>query len=202
MPGICPWDDAVVSALKASCMSVHTAKAPTTLTALLVRLMDTPGVPMHYPYHHFITPAALLTLAAMERGTGADTLSAQLSLAEERARTVPGGFCGNCGACGAAIGAGIFVSVFTGGSPMSVENWQWANEVTSLCLHKIASCPGPRCCKRVTFLASQAAVPYLNEVCGLSLSLDEEISCHFHNKNPDCLERDCPFYPAQGGGVR
>ena len=100
MPGICPWDDAVVSALKASCMSVHTAKAPTTLTALLVRLMDTPGVPMHYPYHHFITPAALLTLAAMERGTGADTLSAQLSLAEERARTVPGGFCGNCGACG------------------------------------------------------------------------------------------------------
>lgn len=85
---------------------------------------------------------------------------------------------------------------------MSVENWQWANEVTSLCLHKIASFPGPRCCKRVTFLAAQAAVPYLNEVCGLSLSLDEEISCHFHNKNPDCLERDCPFYPAQGGGVR
>ena len=197
MPAVCPWNDEVVAALKENCMEVFRKKEALPADTLLIRLMEVPGVPMHYPYHHFITPIALLTLAALEEDRKAEELAQWLDGAEERARTVPGGFCGNCGACGAAIGAGIFVSVYTGASPMSVENWQWANQATGLCLQTIAAYPGPRCCKRVTFLAAQAAVPYLNQVTGLHFRLNDSITCTFHRKNATCLEEKCPFYPAE-----
>ena len=122
--------DEVFAAMREVCKRIYeTGKMIKTEDALM-ELMNMEGILMHCPYHHFIMPAALLTLAAMEDGKSWEELDQWLSITEERARTVPPGFCGNCGACGAAVGVGIFISVYTGGSPLAEDNRQWANEGT------------------------------------------------------------------------
>ena len=82
------------------CLETFSAGEMCRAEEMLMKLMDIQGVPMHYPYHHYIMPAALLTLAAIERQSSREELSAQLCEAEQRARTVPGGVCGNCGGGG------------------------------------------------------------------------------------------------------
>lgn len=189
----------VLNALTQVCLDAHRAAERLTADQLLTRLTDVPGVPVHYPYHHYIMPAVLLTLAAMETGKSGEELREMLRTAEERSKLVPGGFCGRCGACGAGIGLGIFISVWTGAAPLTVENWQWANEATGIGLQQIACYPGPRCCKRTCYLALQAGVPYANEKCGLRLTVAETIACKYEKKNPDCLGTACPFHPEQEG---
>ena len=179
--------------LKRICLEVYDEKQVLPVNLVLDRLMNLEGLPIHCPYHHFIVPAALLTETAVMTDASKDELTAWLATAEERAKTVPGGFCGNCGTCGAAVGIGIFVSVYTGASPMTVVNWQWANEATGKCLMRIAAYPGPRCCKRTCYLALQEGVPYINEKCGLALEIDPALVCTFTNRNPDCILAECPF---------
>lgn len=186
--------DEVFADLISRCKEICEKGEPLPADKILTCLMNEKGIVMHCPYHHFIMPAALLTAVALEQKRSCEELIQLLEQAEERAKTVPGGFCGNCGSCGAAVGAGIFVSVLTGASPMTRENWQWANEVTGRCLIAIARYPGPRCCKRTSFLAVREAVPYINEKCGLHLTVSEEIICEYHEKNAQCLEEECPFY--------
>lgn len=175
------------------CYEVYNKKEVEPVNVVMDRLMNLEDLPIHCPYHHFIVPAALLTETAIMTDRSIDELDVWLEIAEERAKTVPGGFCGNCGTCGAAVGIGIFVSVYTEASPMTVENWQWANESTGRCLQRIASYPGPRCCKRTCYLALQEGVPYINEKCGLSLQIDPALVCTFSNRNPDCILSQCPF---------
>lgn len=187
------WKEEVFDQLRMICMDVFRKEEILPVNEMMDRMMELEGLPIHCPYHHFIVPAAMLTQTAVMTGREQGTLLEWLELAEERARTVPGGFCGNCGACGAAVGIGIFVSVYTGASPMSVENWQWANEAAGRCLVRISSYPGPRCCKRTCYLALQEGVPYVNEKCGLSLQIDTSMVCRFTNRNPDCILEQCPF---------
>ena len=188
------WKQEVIEKMKEACLAQYRDGTAMKVDEVMKRLMDIEGVPMHYPNHHFIMPAGLLTLAAIEKGADESELSQWLETAEERAKTVPGGFCGNCGTCGSAVGVGIFISVLTGATPMAVENWQWANEATGKCLIKISQYPGPRCCKRTTFLAAAEGVPYINEKCGLHFAVNDEIECNYHIKNATCLEAECPFY--------
>lgn len=184
----------VFEAIKAHCIDVFNEKRELTVDELQVELMDTPGVPMHYPYHHFILPAALLTLAAIEKEKSLEDLQIMLTVAMERSKNVLGGFCGNYGTCGAGVGAGIFMSVYTESSPLSEESWQWCNEITGICLQKISTIPGPRCCKRTGFLSLQAAVPYANEKLGLNLKLSDKISCKYSEANAQCKKEVCPFF--------
>lgn len=183
--------------LREICMETRRAEESMSVTRMLTRLMDLEGLPMHCPYHHFIVPAALLTQSAVFEKRDVSELSAWLDLAEERAKTVPAGFCGECGTCGSAVGVGMFLSIYTGATPKSVENWQQANEITGICLQKIAAYPGPRCCKRTSFLAVNEGVPYLNEKLGLEFTIETDPSCTYHNRNAECLEGECPFY--EGG---
>lgn len=183
--------------LREICMETRRAEESMSVTRMLTRLMDLEGLPMHCPYHHFIVPAALLTQSAVFEKRDVSELSAWLDLAEERAKTVPAGFCGECGTCGSAVGVGMFLSIYTGATPKSVENWQQANEITGICLQKIAAYPGPRCCKRTSFLAVNEGVPYLNEKLGLEFTVETDQSCTYHNRNAECLEGECPFY--EGG---
>lgn len=186
--------DEIFAELKKLCSEMYENRGPLSCEKALMKLMDLEGIPMHCPYHHFIMPAALLTVVAVQENRSREELMSWLETAEERAKTVPPGFCGNCGACGAAIGIGMFISIYTEGSPLSVENWQWANEGTGRCLLAIAAYPGPRCCKRTTFLAARAGIPYINEKCGLHLVISDDIRCEYHDKNAQCLEEKCPFY--------
>lgn len=174
--------------------TLHSGTVPAA-EELLNRMMDHPDVPMHYPYHHFIMPAALLTLAAMETGKTEAALEKMLAEAKKRALQIPGGFCGLCGTCGAGTGAGIFMSIFTKTTPKSVETWKWCNELTGRCLQRIASVEGPRCCKRVSYLSAAEAVPYVNEKLGLHLRTASGLRCKYHGKNPECRGAGCPYFP-------
>lgn len=187
--------DEVFEQLKQHCLETFEEKKDLPVDELLMELMDNPEVPIHYPYHHFIVPAALLTSAAIQDGSSVNELEEMLDTALERSRNILGGFCGNYGACGAGVGAGIFMSVYTDSSPMSEKSWQWANEITGICLQNISKIPGPRCCKRTGFLSLQAAVGYINEKLELNLRLNESIMCRYYDRNKDCKLRECPFYP-------
>ena len=177
------------------CLSIFRSGKQENVVAIMEEMMDDPQVPMHYPYHHFILPAALLTSAAMvKQDKTEEELKEELLVAKERAKQVPGGFCGNCGACGAGIGAGIFMSVYTQSSPMSEQTWQWCNEITAVCLQHISSVAGPRCCKRTCFLSVQAAVPYIESKLGIRLPMPETILCKYKDNNTTCKKMACPFF--------
>ena len=185
----------VYDAITAQCLAAHAGKELLTIDELLMRLMDLEGIPMHCPYHHYIMPAALLTLAAIERDLPKETLTAWLSTAQERGKLVPGGVCGNFGACGNGVGVGIFVSILTGSTPKSTDTWKLCNEASAKALLHLAEYGGPRCCKRTAFLAAAEAVDFANSQLGLHLRIHDQILCRYHHKNAECLEDSCPFYP-------
>lgn len=194
MAHIIVLEERIFDELKDICLDVYGKQTMMTVDELMGLMMDHPEVPMHYPYHHFIMPAALLTLAAMEEKVQIEALEEMLMLAITRSKDILGGFCGNYGACGAGVGAGIFMSIYTDASPMAVKNWQWANEVTGIALQAISKVPGPRCCKRTAYLSLQAAVPYINEKLELHLSVNDHIQCKYYERNAQCKKSVCPYY--------
>lgn len=181
-----------------TCMSIYDAGEKLAVDEILTKLMDIPGVPMHDPFHHYIMPAASLVAAALVTGADRENLQKWLSEAKRRGKTVPGGFCGECGSCGSGVGAGIFLSVYTGAAPTKRENWALVNRGTGYALTKVAEYPGPRCCKRTLFLATQAVCEYARDNLGLAIEANDKIKCHYYKNNKECLLKECPFFPARG----
>lgn len=176
-----------------ACLKAFDAEDITPLE-LLETLMDRPGVPMHDPIHHYIMPATLLCLAARSAGKSREELAKNLAEAEERARKLLPGFCGWWGACGSAVGCGVFASVWMGVSPKKEANWAQINAFTAKCLQNVASVNGPRCCKRTSYLALQAAIQAAKELFGLNLGEAPEPSCTWSHFNRECKKDACPFY--------
>jgi len=176
------------------CMEIKKSNEKVSVTELLIRLMDSEGMLIHCPYHHFVVLAAVMTVVAMEKNEQDEVLEGWLNKAKSRAKTIPGGMCGEYGSCGAAIGIGIAVSVMTGATPKSTENWKWANEATGRALMKVAEYGGPRCCKRVSFLSVSEGVKYINEIFGLNLDSGESVSCKYYKENTECIGGKCPFF--------
>lgn len=169
--------------------------AQTTLrdpVEMAITLMRHPAVAMHGPEHHFLVPAVLLA-AYYHDQPGAGRLG-KIRQARKRAEGVRGGSCGFCGNCGAAVGTGIFVSLVTGASPLSKEEWRLSNRMTAASLLEIAEHGGPRCCKRDTFLALQTAHGFAQRELGISLELTSPIRCEFSPMNKECLKGECPFF--------
>ena len=107
---------------------------------------------------------------------------------------VKGGSCGLLGDCGAAVGAGIFISIITGATPLSREEWRMANLMTARALESIALHGGPRCCKRNTFLALKEAIRFLSKEIGIRLPEPGDIYCRYSEQNRECLKESCPFF--------
>jgi hypothetical protein len=156
-------------------------------------LMRHPKLKLHGPEHHFLVSAALLAAQASATGKRAD-LPRLLAEARRRSEPVGGGFCGFQGACGAAIGVGIYASLATGASPLTVEPWGLANGATARALDVVSRVGGPRCCKRTTGLVLLAAVRFAKERLGVRLSSSTE-PCEWADANAECIEARCPFYP-------
>ncbi len=174
---------------------LHRGRDP---VALATALMRHPAVKMHGPEHHFLVPAALL--AAWSDASGAPRRDELLSEARRRSDTVVGGSCGYHGACGSGVGVGIFASLATGATPRSGASWGQANRATAHALQVIGNAGGPRCCKRTTWLALLSGMRFAREELGVPLE-GRGPRCEFHARNADCLERDCPFYPAAGAAA-
>lgn len=156
-------------------------------------LMKNPTVNMHGPEHHFLVPAALIAAYYNVKGT-VDTKGQKIGHARQRAEMIKGGFCGFLGNCGAAVGTGIFLSLITGATPLSREEWKLSNLITAKSLEKIAMHGGPRCCKRNSFLAIRSAADFTRENFGIVMPITTPITCQFSAINKECLTKDCPFY--------
>ena len=185
--------DEIFGAIKEKCLTLFDEKK-TDLYEMAAELMDIREIPMHYPYHHYIVPAVLLTACHGAAGGERGELLKKLDTAEQRARNVLGGFCGFYGACGAGIGVGIFYSVYQEISPLSQEGGAAANQATADALTAIAGVEGPRCCKRCCFLALYSARKTIEEKLGIRLSMPEQIRCSYSGRNLDCKKEACPFF--------
>lgn len=161
--------------------------------ALATQLMQLPGVPIHGPVHHLLLPATLLT--AFYNETKAIELKAALQEADKRSIEVPGAACAHWGACGAAIGTGMFVSILKDVGPLSLDTWREVGQLTAKSIDKISGLGGPRCCKRDSYLALAQAVAYSNESLGTHFPTDTP-SCIFYSNNRQCKGKACPFFPA------
>jgi len=190
----------------AICDKCHRAGALEILEAIVRRtdatdpirlaqeIMATPAFSMHGPEHHALVPAVLL---AALRNLGVPVTDRQMATALARGSQLPGGICGNWGACGAALGAGIGLSVARGLHSLKREEWGQTNRDTGAILGRVAAYGGPRCCKRTTFTALRAAVEVLERdgAAKFPASAHELPVCQDFWRNKECLKLDCPYYP-------
>ena len=160
---------------------------------ILERMMHMPFCHMHGPEHHTLVGVALLT--AYHNAGGKIELLSALKEMLARGRKVPGGACGFWGSCGAAISTGMFMSIISGATPLAGEVWGRANLMTSKALQSIGEVGGPRCCKRNSYLAIQAAVQYVAETQGFVMQASP-IVCNRSAKNNQCIGNRCPFHPS------
>ena len=156
-------------------------------------IMASSFVHMHGPEHHFIVGASLL--CAFCNTYGEVALENALNAVISRGKKVPGGFCGMAGCCGAAVSAGIFLSVILKATPMSKEEWALSNRMTSRCLEAVSRLGGPRCCKRDSYTTILAAAEFLREELGKPLGVSDEILCSHFGGNAECLKVECPYFP-------
>jgi hypothetical protein len=156
-------------------------------------LMKNPKIKAHGPEHHFLFPAVLIN-SYYNAKKEFSLKKEKLETARKRASSVPGGYCGFYGACGAGVGNGIFISTITNATPLSKIEWKLANLITGITLTSIAQNGGPRCCKRDGFIAITEAVDFVKNNLGIALELPEDLVCDFNKLNKECLTNECKFY--------
>jgi len=163
---------------------------------MAVELMHSQAVKMHGPEHHFLVPAVLLTAYYNTLGGIKSITEKEKKLREAKTRSekVLGGFCGFYGACGAAVGTGIYISLVTNATPVSKQEWMLSNLMTSQSLNCIACAGGPRCCKRDTFIAITEAVSFTAKNLNIEIPLSAGIKCGFSHLNRECLQTGCDFF--------
>lgn len=157
---------------------------------IIEKMMRQPFCHMHGPEHHVMVGAALLT--AYKNAGGDIELSSALSEMMNRGKSVPGGACGFWGACGAGISSGMFISIISKSTPLSVEPFALSHKMTAKSLEKIGEIGGPRCCKRDSYLSIMSAVDFVRDYFNIEMEI-QEIVCTHAAKNNQCIGTRCPF---------
>lgn len=161
---------------------------------VLEHMMAMPFCHMHGPEHHILVGASLLT--AYHNAGGEVDLEKALPEMVRRGKEVPGGACGNWGACGAALSTGMFMSIITRNTPLSTDSWRLCNRITANALTDISSHGGPRCCKRDSYLAIGAAVDFVEKELGVKME-QQKVTCTRSQYNNQCIGNQCPFFPKE-----
>lgn len=158
---------------------------------IIEKMMTLPTCHMHGPEHHIMVGASLIT--AYKNAGGDVDLEWALAEIISRGKQVPGGACGNWGACGAGISTGMFISIVTRSNPLAGESWGLSNLMTSRALAKIAETGGPRCCKRDSYNAILTAIDFVEEKLGVKMNRPTRHFCSRSSINNQCLKSKCPF---------
>ena len=157
---------------------------------VIEKMMNLPFCHMHGPEHHVMVGSALLT--AYKNAGGDVDLPQALAEMMNRGKGVPGGICGFWGACGAGISTGIFVSIISKSTPLTIEPFGLSNLMTSRALEQIGIVGGPRCCKRDSYLSILAAVDFVKE--HFAVEMDRpKVMCAHSALNNQCIGKRCPF---------
>ena len=159
---------------------------------IIEKMMALPFCHMHGPEHHIMVGSALLT--AYKNSGGDINLPTALTEMVSRGKKVPGGACGFWGACGAGVSSGMFVSIISKSTPLTIEPFALSHKMTAKSLNAIGEIGGPRCCKRDSFLSILSAIEYVTEHFNIEMSRPESIICKHSEKNNQCIKERCPFY--------
>lgn len=165
----------------------------TDAVALMQIIRSHPRFRIHGPEHHSLVPAVILTAL---RNAGSDVADEQIVTGIQRGQTIAGGACAFLGACGAAIGVGIAVSVLIASNPYDGEKRQTVQQATQKALERIASYNAPRCCQRDSWLALQTAADIVEKILGKSLQVQSSTACRQVAKNKECILDRCPLWRA------
>lgn len=147
------------------------------------------------PEHHALVPAAILTALKnndVKKPNGKEVTLKDILEGINRGSKIPGGWCGFYGSCGAGMGSGVAISVFTGATPSTDKPRTLANQMTVRSLIKIAD-DLEHCCKRSVRLSIIEALKFLNENFGIKLNY-KPTDCQFSNINDKCVKGDCPIF--------
>lgn len=161
------------------------------MLALLQLLRSHPSIPMHGPEHHALIPGIFL---ACYRNCGGDIDSKEILTGINRGTDVPGGVCGFWGACGAAIGIGIGVSVILEATPLTPGPRQLAQEFTGRILTLLAGRKGGRCCQRETWIALTEAARLSAGLLSIPLRAEAALHCDQYPHNKECIRKQCPLW--------
>ncbi|MBN2420302.1 MAG: hypothetical protein JXL81_13010, partial [Deltaproteobacteria bacterium] len=152
----------------------------------MVKLMQTtrshPLFGMHGPEHHSMVPAVILTAL---KNSGHEISDDEIITAIERGKTVCGGACAFLGACGAATGVGIAVSLVLKADPYDGAKRQAVQQSVHRVLAKIASYKAPRCCQRDSWIAFRESAAIMYKITGKSLTVDI-FECEQFPDNKEC----------------
>lgn len=186
--------DRSFKAITEKCLDCFRRKEVGNPMGIVCAVMDDPSFPMHNFAHHYLVPAVLFTEAGIKSGMALEKYESGMAEIAKRAKNVLPAFCGFYGACGAAVGCGIFTSVFTGATPLSKDTWALCNYATAGALEKMAEMGGPRCCKRNTFAALLFMKKYVYDNFSIAVDIPDAIACRYSRFNTECIKDGCPFF--------
>jgi hypothetical protein len=159
------------------------------------KIMRHPKFKLYGPEHHILTPAVILTALknnGIKKPNGEEINLMDIKEAIRRASKIPGGWCGFYGSCGAGMGSGIAISIYTGATPSKSGPRTLANQITSRSLLKIAD-NLEHCCKRSVKLSICETLQFLEE--NFSIILDySPARCVFSHLNSKCEKSNCVMY--------
>lgn len=164
----------------------------TDVVTLMQTIRSHPRFRIHGPEHHSLVPAVILTAL---RNSGSDITDEQIITGIQRGQTIAGGSCAFLGACGAAVGVGIAMSVLIASNPYDGDKRQMVQQATLKALEEIASYNAPRCCQRDSWLALQKASELLKALLGQTLIVKQSLVCHQFASNKECIFNRCPLWP-------
>ncbi len=158
-------------------------------------IMKHPNFKVYGPEHHVLTPAVILTSLknnGVNKPSGDKISLFDIKEAIRRASKIPGGWCGFYGSCGAGMGSGVAISIFTGATPATDGPRTLANQVTSQSLDKIAD-NLEHCCKRSVRLSIIETLKFLQEKFSINLGYNFK-RCPFSKINDKCVKEECPIF--------
>ncbi|MFX1591627.1 MAG: DUF5714 domain-containing protein [Promethearchaeota archaeon] len=158
-------------------------------------IMKHPNFKIYGPEHHILTPAVILTALRnynSKKPDGNEISLFDIKEAIRRASKIPGGWCGFYGSCGAGMGSGVAISIFTGATPSTDYPRTLANQITSRSLNKIAD-NLEHCCKRSVWLSIIETLKFLKEKFNINLGYRIN-KCDFSNVNNKCERDKCPIF--------
>ncbi|TFG06643.1 MAG: hypothetical protein EU539_07100 [Promethearchaeota archaeon] len=162
---------------------------------LAEKIMKHPNFKSYGPEHHVLTPAVILTALKnndIKKPNGERITFSDIQEAIRRASKIPGGWCGFYGSCGAGMGSGVAISIFTGADPTKNKSRTLANKMTSRSLDKIAD-NLEHCCKRSVKISICETLSFLKEKFDIDLDYTNK-ECSFSNINDKCEGIKCPFF--------
>lgn len=158
-------------------------------------IMKHPNFKVYGPEHHVLTPAVIITILKnnnIKKPDGTEIALFDIKEAIRRSSKIPGGWCGFYGSCGAGMGSGVAISIFTGATPSKNYPRTLANQITSRSLNKIAD-NLEHCCKRSVKLSIFETLKFLKEIFQIELDYNYK-NCIFSDKNDRCEKEKCPIF--------